>query len=53
MNEIETITVFLLAVGAMIAAFAALERRAISAIRASRTLVSETVAFKKGLRPNL
>jgi hypothetical protein len=47
MSEIATITVFLLAIAALIASFTAVERRVISAIQAAKILLAETVALKK------
>jgi hypothetical protein len=49
MSEIATVTIFLLAIAAMIASFTAVEKRLISAIETSKILLFETFALKKSL----
>jgi hypothetical protein len=47
MSELATLSLFLLAVAAAIASFTLVERRIISAIRASKTLWTEAGLLKK------
>jgi hypothetical protein len=47
MSELATVSLFLLSVAAVIAAFTVVERRIISAIRASKALFAEAAFLKK------
>jgi hypothetical protein len=47
MSELATLSLFLLSVAVVIASFTSVERRIISAIRASRTLFAEAAFLKK------
>jgi hypothetical protein len=49
MSELATLSLFLLAVAAVIASFTLVERRIISAIQASKALFAEATFFKKVL----
>jgi hypothetical protein len=47
MSELATLSLFLLAVAAVIASFTMVERRIISAIQASKGLLAEAALLKK------
>ena len=49
MSELGTLSLFLLAVAAVIASFTSVERRITSAIKATKDLCAETSFFKKTL----